>query len=500
MAIKVFQGGRCQLFGKLTKDFLSLGKVHVKEPDGSATLKKSYADSALTTANANPVILDQYGRAEIWVNGDALFRVEDKDGVLEYEIDNFNMDSATVSQPTHNLADNGSFEQVTYSPSLFVETLSGWAFSTYTGGTIQSDTLYVSNGARSLKFTSAGSGGGNVVSEAFKEVSSNRLYLTSFTLRSTVADVRNLVQVNWYDRAKALLSTSIVYDDATTNPTAVTPKYGYVTAPATATYAKLELYGCHPSDVTSGSTWFDSVIFTDLLMPSSGTLPGDQVYPGTASFTNNSSFTGASWVRESTTAGAAEGPVMDLRRTKNSVASDLLAQLRFLTRNSVSVEKEFACILAKVIDGTSTTEDGEILFRTIIAGAIAGRVVVGAGMYTPTATGGDKGVDTINAKALYDDNDMLIPGSVWSDLTGSRALNTNYQNTKGHPIFLSIATTQSSIQDTFLYCDSVSPPTGRRLARQNGTTATMFIMVPVSWYYRLEEAGGASINQWHETT
>jgi hypothetical protein len=49
---------------------------------------------------------------------------------------------------------------------------------------------------------------------------------------------------------------------------------------------------------------------------------------------------------------------------------------------------------------------------TVIAGSLATRFSIGAGLYAPSATGGDKGAGTINAVAVYDDNVLLTCGPV----------------------------------------------------------------------------------------
>lgn len=46
-------------------------------------------------------------------------------------------------------------------------------------------------------------------------------------------------------------------------------------------------------------------------------------------------------------------------------------------------------------------------FYTVSGGTEAVRMVLGNGLYIPSATGGDKGAGTINAQAVYDDNVLL---------------------------------------------------------------------------------------------
>lgn len=285
MSIKAFEGGKVQLFDKDTGDFLSLGKVYVYEP-GTTTAKTSYTTSALSVANANPVILDAYGRAEIWVSGNAKFLIQDANGGSEYEVDNYNRDESG-SSTVYNLAANGSFEIGTTTPD-------SWTVTLYTGGTQILDTAASTHGAQSIKFTSAGPGGGYITQSAFSQVANSQTYLVRFTLKSSVADVRNLVQVKWYDADQVFISNTTVYDNSTTNPTSFASRQLIVTAPSTAAFAKLELYGCHSSDVTTGSTWYDNVEFTNILLRDASTVVsvknhgaiGDGVADDTTAITN----------------------------------------------------------------------------------------------------------------------------------------------------------------------------------------------------------------------
>ena len=416
MAIKAFEGGKVQLFDKDTGDFLSLGKVYVYEP-GTTTLKTSYTTSALSVANANPVILDSYGRGEIWVSGNAKFLVQDASGGSEYEVDNYNRD-ASSSSDAYNLATNGSFENETELSGL----PDNWTITLYTGGTQTLDTTVSTHGAQSLKFTSTGSGGGYATQTTFAQVSNNRTYLVRFALKSSVADVRNLVQVKWYDLDQVFISNSSVYDNSTTNPTSFTVQQVTVTAPATAAFAKLELYGCHSSDVTSGSTWYDAVeMVTNIFL-------------------------------EDTTDGAGAGPYLDLRRAVVRAANDLAGFIRFMAYDSAGNDTEFVGLLIQVLDGTNGSEDGAAHLRTMVAGTVGTRLSIAQGTYTPSAVGGDKGGDTFNAIDYYrNGTKMLTPLQMVELETGAVATGTTTipvddtipQNTEGTQ-FMSLDITPKS--------------------------------------------------------
>lgn len=104
----------------------------------------------------------------------------------------------------------------------------------------------------------------------------------------------------------------------------------------------------------------------------------------------------------STDAGAGAAPTFTLDRNSASpAASDVLGEIPFKGRDSGAGTNTYARAYAVITDPTAASEDGEFRVDTVVAGTEANRWRVGAGAYTAGATGGDKGVDTINANALY---------------------------------------------------------------------------------------------------
>lgn len=231
------------------------GLVYFFEP-GTSTPKDTYTDASLTVANANPVVLSSAGKATIVLSGAYKVRVEDADGNVLDTTDNF-PPAETATAGAFNLVTNGSFEDNGIADG---KTPDGWTLTEETGSTVVLDDTDPQRGSQSIKFTSAGSGGGNIVTTSFFEVTPLRGVEVSFLLKSSAADVRNLVQIEWYTAAQASISSESIYDDSTANPTSWTLKRNIVTPPSTARFAKLRLYGCHPSDATTGSTWFDDVL------------------------------------------------------------------------------------------------------------------------------------------------------------------------------------------------------------------------------------------------
>lgn len=72
---------------------LAGGKVYTYAA-GSTTNKATYADSAKSTTNANPVVLDAYGRAAVYADGAYKFVIKNADDVTLVTIDNLEFVSA----------------------------------------------------------------------------------------------------------------------------------------------------------------------------------------------------------------------------------------------------------------------------------------------------------------------------------------------------------------------------------------------------------------------
>lgn len=104
---------------------------------------------------------------------------------------------------------------------------------------------------------------------------------------------------------------------------------------------------------------------------------------------------------ESLNDGAVAQDLELYRNSASPAASDDLFNLSYYGRDSAANKQLYAEILARILDPTTTTEDAELIFRTVLAGAVANRLRIGGGVYTEGATGGDKGVGTINAETLY---------------------------------------------------------------------------------------------------
>lgn len=100
--------------------------------------------------------------------------------------------------------------------------------------------------------------------------------------------------------------------------------------------------------------------------------------------------------------GASLGPILELFRDSASpAASDSLGQLTFTGRNSVSNKVTYGTIWASIVDPVTTTEDGKILIQTLQAGTLTTTFQFSQGLFANTATGGDKGLGTVNATGYF---------------------------------------------------------------------------------------------------
>lgn len=229
-------------------------KVWTYEPD-SSTPKDTYTTFEGDVANTNPVTLDSRGEATIFWDGIYKVVVKDTNGVVVWTEDYYGSGLVPVTNTQLSLVPNYSFEDATDDVSV----PDNWTITTYTNGTqtLDSSAGNQIHGSKALKFTSTGSGGGYAESSLFLVQEAVALSIT-VPIKSSAADVRNVIEIIWYDRSQVLLSTSSLYDDSTTNPTSWTDQILSATPPSNARFAKIRLTGCHSSDSTTGSTWFDN--------------------------------------------------------------------------------------------------------------------------------------------------------------------------------------------------------------------------------------------------
>ncbi len=99
--------------------------------------------------------------------------------------------------------------------------------------------------------------------------------------------------------------------------------------------------------------------------------------------------------------GATYGPDLLLDRASHSpAASDILGAVRWGMRNASAAQVIAALDTAEILDTTAGSEDARRIFQSIVAGSLATRMMMGAGLYMTGATGGDPGAGKINATGL----------------------------------------------------------------------------------------------------
>jgi hypothetical protein len=177
-------------------------------------------------------------------------------------IDNLNFLNSQLSTINSIGVPNASFEvdgDADGTPDEWTETL-------YTGGSFaitgngKADTT-VNHGSYAIKFTSpggGGNGGGYIETDNFLPVTPGRALSLTWQLKSSVANIRNKVDVRWFDANLTYISTSTIYSSIT-NPTSWTLFHGASLPPSTARFAKIRLIGAEDSTTVAGSCYYDDV-------------------------------------------------------------------------------------------------------------------------------------------------------------------------------------------------------------------------------------------------
>lgn len=191
-----------------------------------------------------------------------------------------------------------------------------------------------------------------------------------------------------------------------------------------------------------------------------------KAYDGAAWIPAVQTFLGqAPIVLEYTDDGAGEGPLHELYRVSASpAASDELGAFYFYGRDSAGVKTFYAGMRAVITDPTDGSEDGRMVFRTIVNGAAGTRCTVQEGLMVGSPTGGDKGAGTINAVAVYDDNTLLTCGPV-------ELLNTGKIDLEKWDAFAPDIEHPAEFEDVVQEIDGVQRIVGRREIKPARTEA-----------------------------
>ena len=136
-------------------------------------------------------------------------------------------------------------------------------------------------------------------------------------------------------------------------------------------------------------------------------------------YLDGSNFFSANQILQSTDGGGS-GPFLVLDHNSPSPAvNDQIAAVLFRGRDSAAQTIDYGSIYVLLDDPAAGSVDGRFGFYIPIANNYAWRLHIGAGVYTPSATGGDKGNGTINAQAVYDDNVLLTCYAIEAYKTGT---------------------------------------------------------------------------------
>lgn len=105
-------------------------------------------------------------------------------------------------------------------------------------------------------------------------------------------------------------------------------------------------------------------------------------------------------------ATAGSGILLD-RVSASPAAGDIISQILFRGRDDAAAQSAYGQMTVTAQNVTAASKGGRFGFYTLNGGTSAERLRIAAGVYHPSATGADKGNNTINFGAVYDDNVLL---------------------------------------------------------------------------------------------
>lgn len=175
-----------------------------------------------------------------------------------------------------------------------------WTKGLYPGGAGALYTTTPAHGAQSWSFThpgGAGNGGGSLTS-GYVECSEYRTAGISLLLWATAAGMKNIIQIQYYTKAKVANGAVVTLGTITSNPATPT-RYGYeFTPPADSRYYKLILIGGYTDTDVAGTAYFDDV-----------TQETTESYIGAAAVSQAKLKTSTGEVSVTAASGGAGGPV-----------------------------------------------------------------------------------------------------------------------------------------------------------------------------------------------
>jgi hypothetical protein len=165
-----------------------------------------------------------------------------------------------------------------------------------------------------------------------------------------------------------------------------------------------------------------------LLNPAVDILDDDNTWSGSNVFNLDTAGTAPLTVR-ATEDGASLGPILKIDRlSASAAASDVIGAVYYSGRNSSPANYNYARIYATIVDPTNATEDSRLAISTSVAGSLDDCVRFQEGVYHGSATGGDKGANTLNFGTLYANGVSISPigkHTIWVPATAMTPRSTN---------------------------------------------------------------------------
>jgi len=225
--------------------------VEVVQESGVVVQIPPAAQPLLMTAG---VIVYQGSAVNVLVDGVYSLKITDSLGAQVYYVPRKNESAAAVSGGAGSIPTNGSFEfetAVTGKPD-------SWAIAESSGGTIVTDTDSA-HGLKSLRFTGTdGTGAGTATSSRFDVLAGDNLGIR-FSYKATAIDVQNKVDINWYDSANSIITTTNVINEGAANPLVYLDTNVTMVTPAAAKTAEIVITGiAGTGTATTGSSYFDA--------------------------------------------------------------------------------------------------------------------------------------------------------------------------------------------------------------------------------------------------
>ena len=126
---------------------------------------------------------------------------------------------------------------------------------------------------------------------------------------------------------------------------------------------------------------------------------------GEASLASAQDVINTSFISSAT--GSAENPAINLDRRAPGLGGQNLGVVRFKGQDSLLSSTTYSKIGGAIVSTSAGGETGRLQFTTIVSGASADRFIIAGGMYSLAASGGDRGIGTINVQEIYDDGERV---------------------------------------------------------------------------------------------